>query len=203
MYTPPHFSEIRPEELHALIRQSPLATLVGGDLECSHLPLFLDVKNQVLRGHLARANPHWRKLADTDALAIFHGPEHYISPSWYPAKQELGKVAPTWNYVVVHVRGPVRVIEDPEFILDNVTELTAQQESEFAEPWAVSDAPPDFIEGMARAIIGIQMQIATIEGKWKLNQNRTAADRDGVRQGLAKLGTGRSLAMLQAMKGLS
>jgi transcriptional regulator len=206
MYVPPHFSETRPEVLHALIRQFPLATLLSGTgatIECSHVPLFLDAEKQVLRGHLARANSHWQTLDGAEALAIFHGPSHYVTPSWYPSKQENGKVVPTWNYVVAHVRGRVQIVEDGEFLLHNVAELTSQQELERDDPWAVSDAPSDYIHGLTRAIVGLRLEISSIEGKWKLSQNRPLADRAGVRDGLAKLGTGGSLAMLDAMNDYS
>lgn len=205
MYNSAAFAEHRPEVLHTLIRDYPLSSLIStyeGKIECSHIPMVLDAENNCLRAHLARANPHWKTLTNADVLVVFHGPEHYVTPSWYPAKQEHGKVVPTWNYVVVHVRGRARVIQDPSFLLRNVSELTAQNETHFPEPWAVSDAPEDYIHGLTRSIVGLEVAITGIEGKWKLNQNRPAEDRTGVKTGLDKLATNRSVALLRTMEKL-
>ncbi len=139
---------------------------------------------------MAKANPQWSELeAGTQALAIFTGPQHYISPSWYPSKTEHGKVVPTWNYVVVHARGPLQVIHDPHWLKRNVSELTAAHEAGFANPWKVSDAPADFIDNLVNAIVGIEIPIATLEGKCKASQNRPEADRLGVIAGLRELKT--------------
>jgi len=205
MYNSPAFIERQPEVLHGLIRENPLGTLVStqdGDIECSHIPMVLDAGNNVLRAHVARANQHWTRLAGSKVLVVFHGPEQYITPSWYPSKRVHGKVVPTWNYIVVHVRGQVRVADDTEFLLRNVAELTAQNEGTFTERWSVTDAPADFINGLTRSIVGIEIAITEIEGKWKISQNRSADDIAGVKQGLQALGTNKSMAMLKAMERL-
>ncbi len=192
MYVPEAFVETDLKTLHALMREHPFATLVtlnDGDLNASHVPLVLspeDGEFGTLRGHLARPNPQWSTLdASVDALCIFHGPEAYITPSWYPSKQEHGKVVPTWNFVTVHATGPLRVHKDPDWLLANVTAVTDQHESGRAEPWQVSDAPDRFVQTMLRGIVGIELSIAKLEGKWKLSQNRPEVDRQGVVGGLA------------------
>jgi len=139
-----------------------------------------------LYGHFAKANPHWREQQDgCEALAVFSGPDAYISPSWYPTKAEHGKVVPTWNYIAVHARGPVRLIEDRKSLLQIVSRLSDQHEASRPQPWAVSDAPDDYLDAMLRAIVGFALPIRRLEGKWKLGQNRSPADQAGVRQGLA------------------
>lgn len=195
MYCPAHFAELRPEVLHALMRDYPLATLVTmGEqgLNADQIPLILGTAEDgspVLRGHVARANPVWKTLrADNDALAIFHGPEAYITPNWYPTKREHGKAVPTWNYAVVHARGPLRIIQDADWLRTQVESLTQRQESAFAEPWAVSDAPADYIEKMLAAIVGIEMTVISLEGKRKASQNQPEGNREGVIAGLCELG---------------
>ena len=204
MYCPAHFAESRPEALHALMREHPLATLVTmgeAGLNADHVPLILETAtdgNAVLHGHVARANPMWRTLrADVEALAIFHGPEAYITPSWYPTKHEHGKAVPTWNYAVVHARGLLRVIHDADWLRTQVGALTQTQESAFAEPWAVSDAPADYIEKMLAAIVGIELKLTSLEGKWKSSQNQPEGNRSGVVQGLQALGTDDARQMAQ------
>src|SRR5579885_1890699 len=161
--------------------------------EASHIPMFLDPEPApfgTLRAHVARANGQAREFEPgMPALAIFTGPHHYISPSWYPSKTEHGRVVPTWNYVVVHARGPLQVIHDPHWLKRNVSELTAAHEAGFANPWKVSDAPADFIDNLVNAIVGIEIPIATLEGKCKASQNRPEADRLGVIAGLRELKT--------------
>ncbi len=195
MYVPPQFNEDRPEILAEAIRRAGLATLIthGADgLIASHVPMLLDadpVPHGTLLGHIARANPQWRGPASpTDALAIFAGPDAYITPSWYPAKQAHGRVVPTWNYVAVHAYGPVTFFDDPVRLLDIVRRLTEREEAHRTAPWAVSDAPAEFVAGMLKAIVGFAIPITRIEGKWKMSQNRDAADRDGVAKGLAEDG---------------
>jgi transcriptional regulator len=140
-------------------------------------------------GHIARANPQWRDVApDVQALAIFLGPDAYITPSWYATKRQTGKVVPTWNYVAVHAYGPIRFFDDRERLLDVVTKLTLTHEAGRAEPWAVSDAPADYIQAMLNAIIGFELPITRLEGKWKMSQNRPAEDRAGVVDGLTREG---------------
>src|SRR2546423_13495677 len=160
MYAPASFAESRVDVLHDGIRLYPFATMVSvrdGDIEVSHLPMVLDEASNVLRGHMARANRHWESLDQAKVLVIFHGPHHYISPSWYPSKQEHGKVVPTWNYVAVHVTGIATVSHEPAFLLRNVTDLTNHNESAFAEPWHVTDAPASFIDGMLKSIVGFEI----------------------------------------------
>lgn len=186
MYNPAAFRETDSEVLRAAIREYPLATLVtqGAEgLEATHLPMLLN--GDVLRGHIARANPHWQKYeAGTEALAIFTGPQHYISPNWYASKREHGRVVPTWNYVAIHARGPLTFHHDPEWLRELVTALTAEHERTQERPWRVSDAPSEFIDAQLRAIVGVEMTVTSLEGKWKLSQNRPAADADGVIEGL-------------------
>jgi transcriptional regulator len=186
---PALFKEDRIEVLHDAIRRAGLATLVtltADGLIASHVPMLLDAEpapNGTLVGHLARPNPQARG-ATGEALAIFHGPDAYITPSWYATKRRNGKVVPTWNYVAVHAYGPIEFFDDTERLRDVVTRLTARQEAGRAQSWAVTDAPPDFIDGMLRGIVGFALPITRLEGKWKMSQNRPAEDRTGVVDGL-------------------
>ena len=192
MYLPSAFRQDDLAELHAQLQASPFALLTSAGatgVQASHLPLLLapdEGEFGTLYGHFARANPHWRDLqGGAEALAVFSGPDAYISPGWYPAKAEHGKVVPTWNYIAVHARGPVELIEEPERLLQIVSRLSDQHESGRERPWAVSDAPREYIDSMLRAIVGFALPIRRLEGKWKLGQNRSAADQAGVRDGLA------------------
>jgi transcriptional regulator len=195
MYIPPLFAEERIEVLHDAIERAGLATLVTmtpGGLAASHVPLLLDRgagTHGVLHGHLAAANPQWRDApAGTEALAIFLGPDAYISPSWYPAKSETGRVVPTWNYVALHVYGRITFFDDAQRLLEVVTRLTNRHEAALAKPWKVSDAPGSYIEGQLKGIVGFELPIRRIEGKWKMSQNRPAADREGAARGLRARG---------------
>lgn len=207
MYNPRHFAKDDFPVLQDFIRRHGFATLVTagpGGLFASHLPMLYDPEPApfgTLRGHLARANPHWREAAaELQALAIFSGPQGYVSPNWYPSKRETGKVVPTWNYVTVHAHGPLRVFDDADRLRALVAALTDKHEAAFARPWKIDDAPPDFIAAQLKAIVGIEIPIARLDGKWKLSQNRVDADREGVVQGLRALGTadGTALAELVA-----
>jgi transcriptional regulator len=173
MYNPVSFAETRPDVLHAFIRAHSLGALVtiGPDgPEATHLPLFLDAGGEVLRCHMARANPQWQRLqAGGRALVIFGGADHYITPNWYPSRREHGKVVPTWNYVAVHVTGVARLFEDTPSLMRHLNELTDSAEAGFAEPWSVGDAPADYVEGMAKAIVGVEIAVERIEGKWKMS----------------------------------
>lgn len=190
MYVPPHFAETRVPVLQDAMRRTGLANLVtvGPDgLMASPLPLMLDAEDGefgTLYGHLARANPQWRHAPAADALAIFMGPDAYVSPSWYATKQETGKVVPTWNYITVHASGPVTFFEDAAALLEVVTRLTDRHERERAAPWAVDDAPAPFVASQLKGIVGFRMPIAALQGKWKMSQNRPAADRAGVVAGM-------------------
>ena len=194
MYTPPLFREDRGEVLHALMGQHSLATLVTSaddGLVANHLPLLLhpnEGAHGVLRGHLARANPQWRSLrTEVHALAIFQGPSAYVTPSWYGTKQETGKVVPTYNYVVVHAHGPLRVVEDSDQLEGHVRALTEFHEARLGSGWSVDDAPHEFIREQLKNIVGIELTIVKLEGKWKVSQNRLPADRAGVAAGLRAL----------------
>ncbi len=196
MYRPPVFAEDRVEVLHGLIRAHPFATLVtlGPDgLTADHVPMILHADegdHGVLRCHVARPNPVWKGVdAAAGALAIFQGPHHYVSPSWYPSKAEHGKAVPTWNYCVVHARGQLSAVEDPVRLRAHLDALTAMHEANRPEPWAASDAPADYIEKMIAGLVGLELRITELHGKWKMSQNRGEADRAGVRDGLSREAT--------------
>src|SRR4051794_31500014 len=182
MYVPEMFREDRTDVLQAAVRRIGFATLVTEGLDANHLPMLLQdgEGGHVLRGHVARANPVW-KAGEGAALAIFLGPHAYVSPSWYPSKLETGKAVPTWNYIAVHARGPLRWVQDADWLRANVTALSNAHEAPRAEPWAVSDAPASYVEALLRAIVGFELTIESLTGKYKLSQNRDAADRAGVR----------------------
>jgi transcriptional regulator len=192
MYLPEHFKQDDLNTLHDAMESAGLAIVTTNGPhgpEASHVPLLLDREKGTLTGHLARANSHWRALeAAATALVIFPGPDAYVSPSWYPSKQEAGKAVPTWNYVAVHASGPVTVFHEPERLRDAVERLTEKHESGRADPWAVDDAPPDYVKAMLGAIVGFEIAIERLEGKWKLSQNRSEADRNGVIEGLRQDG---------------
>ncbi len=203
MYIPAQFEQPDIEAMRELIRNRPLATLVTLDsngINANHIPLHLEEMPEpfgVLRGHIARANPLWCDLAaDVETLAIFHGPDAYISPSWYATKQEAGKVVPTWNYAVVHAYGSLRIIDDAAWVRTQMEALTQQHEAAFPEPWAVSDAPEDFTEKLLEAVVGIEMVITRLIGKWKVSQNQPPQNQHSVIQGLN--GSGQSGAMAMA-----
>jgi transcriptional regulator len=208
MYLPPHFAQEEIPALHGAIRAARLATLVtlGAEgMEASHVPILLDAGEGpygAIRGHIARANPQWRRVAvETPALAIFLGPDSYVSPSWYPTKQETGKVVPTWNYLAVHAYGRIEFFEDAERLRAIVTALTSLHEGKRDRPWAVTDTPADYIAAQLRGIIGFRLPIDRLEGKWKLSQNRNAADRQGVIAGLEGEGGMLEKTIAREMKG--
>jgi transcriptional regulator len=190
MYVPPAYRETRADVLHALVRAHPLGTLVtagAAGLTANLIPFDLveTAGGMVLRAHLARANPQCDELrSGAETLVIFQGPEAYVTPSWYAAKAEHGRVVPTWNYAVVQVRGRPQVFDAPDWLAAQVGRLTDGHEAGRAHPWAVSDAPETFIAGQLRAIVGLEIPIERIEGKWKMSQNRSEADRSGVAEGL-------------------
>jgi transcriptional regulator len=191
VYLPNHFVEERTEVLQALITAQPLGTLVTvqDGLPCAdEVPFLFDSTagpHGTLRAHVARANPLWQCAADTPVLVIFRGPQAYVSPSWYPSKAEHGKGVPTWNYVLVQARGRLRVIDkDPVWLRAQLDALTHLQESPRPQPWQVSDAPADYLSQMMRAIVGIEITLDSLVGKWKVSQNRTDAERAGVVAGL-------------------
>ncbi|HEX4027829.1 MAG TPA: FMN-binding negative transcriptional regulator [Rhizomicrobium sp.] len=182
MYVPDHFREARPDVLHDAMRRIGFAALVthdaAGGLEANHLPMLLD--GNVLRGHVARANAVW-KAGECEALAIFLGPHAYVSPSWYPSKAATGKAVPTWNYITVHAKGRIRWLQDAGWMRAHVTRLSETHESPRPEPWTIGEAPESYIEAMLRGIVGFELEITQLDGKYKLTQNRERADREAVR----------------------
>jgi transcriptional regulator len=192
MYTVPAFREDRVPVMQALMQSHPFAALVSMTelgLDADHVPLLLECEPAPwgrLIGHVARANPIWKvwqAQPQAPSLAIFQGEHSYITPSWYPSKNRTAEVVPTWNYVVVHAHGVIRTFEDYPSLLDVVTRLTRSQETQRSIPWHVSDAPKDYIDKMLKAIVGFEIVITRLEGKWKMSQNRSAEDRAGVRAG--------------------
>jgi transcriptional regulator len=207
MYLPAHFAAPDTEAMHALMRTHPLALLIlhsAGEASAATtadlIPLHFEPTqgpHGLLRGHVARANPLWRR-AGAPVLAVFQGPQAYVSPGWYPSKADHGKVVPTWNYSMVQARGALRVIEDAPWLRTLVSGLTQWHEQKQPRPWAVDDAPEDYVQQMLRAIVGIEIPIDSLQGKFKLSQNRSAADRDGVIAGLSALPEGQATAAAMA-----
>jgi transcriptional regulator len=202
MYLPKIFEETRTEVLHDLIRTHPFGTLVTlnkNGLEANHIPFEIDTSAEpfgILQGHVARANSVWTDQdRKSEALAIFQGPHTYVSPSWYATKMETGKVVPTWNYVVVHAHGELRAIEDREWLRNLVDRLTTTHEAGRREPWKVSDAPPHYVDELLSGIVGIELTITRLVGKWKVSQNRPKRDRASVIRKLTKEGGESSVAM--------
>ncbi|MDP4002646.1 FMN-binding negative transcriptional regulator [Methylobacterium sp. NEAU K] len=190
MYQPPHFREDSRAAQHALIRAHPLGLLItggAGGLTANPIPFLLEEAGAhgTLRAHLARANPQWHDLAAAgECLIVFQGPQGYVTPGWYASKREHGRVVPTWNYATVHAWGRPSVIEDANWLRRQIADLTALRETPRADPWAVEDAPEPFVAAQLRAIVGIEIPITRIEGKWKMSQNRPEADRAGVIAGM-------------------
>ena len=208
MYTPTAFRETRPEALRELMRRHPLAALVAMTAEglaANHVPMMLDPAGGpfgTLRGHVARANPAWRLItAGSPVLAIFQGPDHYVTPSWYPGKTAHGMVVPTWNYAVVHAHGIIAWHEDAAWLRSFLDTLTAANEAHRAEPWHVSDAPERYIDRQLALIVGFEIAVTTLTGKWKLGQNRDAEDRSGIAAGLAADDTVEARRMIDLLEG--
>jgi transcriptional regulator len=209
MYTPKAFEVTDLPTLHAAMKQSELATLVTTTphgLVATHLPLLLDETQGeygTLIGHVSRANLQWQESdPEAEALIIFLGPDAYVSPSWYPAKQETGRVVPTWNYAAIHAYGRLTFFEDPERLRTVVTELTGKHEAAFATPWQVTDAPAAYIDSQLKAIVGFECRILRLEGKQKFNQNRSLEDRLGVIEGLRELEDERKIQVAELMEGI-
>lgn len=205
MYLPTHFSEQRIAVLHDTIKTNPLGTLISlqeSGLQADHIPFTIvpgPGPHGTLHGHVARANPLCQEIDDNqEALIVFNGPQAYVSPSWYPSKNIHGKVVPTWNYVVVHAYGQLSLIHDTDWLLAHVTAMTAQQEARLQQPWQVSDIPDGFIDKMLTGIVGIEIVLTRLEGKWKLSQNRSAEDRAGVVAGLLDIDPQSALAELMS-----
>jgi transcriptional regulator len=202
MYTPKQFEEPRVDVMHELIRARPLATLVtlsSGGLNANHIPLHLSVSPApfgTLQGHVARANPILSDLEkNTEVLAVFHGPDAYITPSWYATKKKTGKVVPTWNYAVVHAYGYMRVVDDASWLRAQLESLTTHNEASFSEPWAVTDAPREYTEKLIGNIVGFEMVISRLSGKWKVSQNQPQQNQASVTEGLRASGRQDSSAM--------
>lgn len=207
MYQPPHFREDRLEVQHALIKAHPLGLLItngSSGLIANPIPFILDATaspSGTLQAHLSRANPQWRDFDPAqEALVVFQGAETYITPSWYETKREHGKVVPTWNYVIVQAYGRMQVKDDPTWLMQQISAMTSAQEAARAEPWAATDAPADFLAAQLKGIVGIEIEITRIEGKWKVSQNRPEADRRGVVEGLAALGSESAQAMAELVE---
>jgi transcriptional regulator len=193
MYIPPHFREDRPEVLREFISLHPLGMLVGSapadGLTANPIPMLWEARegtpHGVLRGHVAKANPVWRDLADSSAvLVLFGGANHYVSPGWYPSKAEHGKVVPTWNYAVVQARGRIRFDVDEQHALQHLNAMTDLQESGQPAPWKVTDAPAEFVEALVRRVVPFEIAISDLAGKFKASQNQAERDRHGVAAGL-------------------
>jgi transcriptional regulator len=193
LYTPEHFKQDQIPILHDMIQMTGFCSLVtfGSDgLRASHVPILLDTESGPygkIYGHLAKANQQWVEAdPNVDALVIFTGPDAYISPSWYQTKKTTGKVVPTWNYVAVHAYGKLEIFHDSQRLLSLVTKLTERHESESETPWSVKDAPQAYIQGLLSAIVGFEISILRLEGKWKMSQNQPTENRSGVIEGLRK-----------------
>jgi transcriptional regulator len=207
MYIPEQHEEARVEVMHELIRKHPLANLVtlsSAGLNANPVPFYLSPEpapRGTLLGHVARANPVWSDFKkDVEALVIFHGPQHYITPSWYATKQETGKVVPTWNYMMVHAYGSLNVKDDPVWLRAQLEALTAHNEAAFEEPWRITDAPQDFTEKLIGSIVGIEIVITRLLGKWKLSQNQPGRNRESVMAGLEAVGTEQALEMVASIE---
>lgn len=185
MYLPAHFAPPGTDALHALMRAHPLAVLVGktaDGLDANHIPLhfFAEGEHGVLRGHVARANPLWRTLDGQAVLAVFQGPDAYVSPSWYPSKKENHRAVPTWNYAVVHAHGTLRAVDDAAWLRTLLTAMTAVHEAAQAEPWSLDEAPADYIGKMLAAVVGVEIPLTRLDGKWKASQNQPVPNRAAV-----------------------
>lgn len=207
MYVPAHFAEDRLEVLHRLMHEHPLGALVTLEpdgLNACHIPFEIapasaEAPHGTLRAHIARNNPLWRNAsAAIDALVIFQGPQAYITPSWYAEKQASGKVVPTYNYATVHAYGPLRIVDAAGWLQALLERLSQRHEATRAQPWQLADAPPDYIEKMLGAVIGIEIPLRRLTGSWKTSQNRSAADRATIAAGLRATGAADAMAGLVA-----
>ena len=209
MYLPKHFKAPDERAVNELMAAHPLATLIlstPGGLQVEHLPMLVhdtDRGSRVLQGHLARANPVCEYLATAQpAVALFHGPAAYVSPSFYPSKARAPRVVPTWNYAVEHVSGQLTARQEDNWLASLITRLTDRQEAGQPDPWAVTDAPERYIERLREHIVGVELTMETVTGKWKLSQNQSAEDRAGVRRGLAERDDPASQSLAALMAGI-
>jgi transcriptional regulator len=204
MYQPAHFIQNDTQAIAALLRAQPLATLVHhdaqGGLVADAIPLLWQPDASgaggTLTGHVARANPLWQQADGAEVLAVFQGPQAYVSPGWYPSKALHGKVVPTWNYATVQAHGHLRAVQDTQWLRALLERLTAQHEASQARPWSVADAPGDYIEAMLRAVVGIEITVTRLDAKWKVSQNRSEIDRQGVMAALTAQGLDEAAAMV-------
>ncbi len=207
MYRPPHFDETRIDVLHSAIKDHPLGLLIRNGpegLTADNIPFQIKPHGEfgLLRAHVARANPLWHELANNDeVLVVFQGPQHYVTPGWYQTKQETGKVVPTWNYVMVQAHGRITIHDNTTFLADQTRALTDEHEAGRKNAWSVDDAPEAFIAAQMRAIVGIEVEITRLIGKWKVSQNRAVTDRQGVVTGLASETDQNAAAMADLVKG--
>ena len=208
VYIPKHFNQSEIQAIHDLMAGNPLGALVtagSGGLCANHIPFELVrevAPYGALLGHVARANPVWRETSEeSEALVIFQGANAYVSPTWCPSKKVHGKVVPTWNYVVAHAYGFIRFIEEPSWLKSHVERLTTREESAFDQPWSVDDAPAEFTAKMLTAVVGIEIVVTRLEGKWKVSQNRPIDDQHGVAEGLRNLGANGSEQMAAYIEG--
>jgi transcriptional regulator len=204
VFIPQVFEELRVDVMHELIRHYPLGTLIVAarrGVEANHVPFEIDPNPAplgTLCGHVSRNNPLYSEFEPgIQALVVFTGPDAYVSPSWYRTKQETGRVVPTWNYAVVHVRGPIHFIEDSQRLLAHLGRLTARHEAANAHPWLISDAPSDYIDKQLQRIVAFEIPVSQLHGKWKVSQNRDAGDRQGVAQGMGMMNDPQSIVMAQ------
>jgi transcriptional regulator len=202
MYIPKLFEEKRLDVLHSFVREHPFGALVvlsADGLDANHLPFEIDTESGpfgTLHCHVSRSNPVWRDFSPTtEALAIFQGPNTYITPTWYPSKQETGKDVPTWNYIIVHARGPLRVIDDVRHVRAHLEKLVTRNEAGRPHPWRITDAPEDYVNKQLSLIVGIEIPLTSLVGKWKLGQNRLLHDRHGMLKGLLEANTPETVAM--------
>lgn len=206
MHVPKAFQQDDPVALHELMVKYPLASLIAYSatgIEVNHIPFFLNKSKGKLslQGHIAKANPLWKLIKDkSQVLLVFHGPNCYISPNYYPTKKEQGKVVPTWNYVAVHVKGLLSYRFDTEFKLDMLNNLTIQHEQNQEKPWSITDAPMQYIQRMLAAIVGLEIEILSITGKWKVSQNQPEINKQGVVSGLSNEKTTNALSMADLVK---
>jgi transcriptional regulator len=207
LYSPPQFQQHDRSELTNLIQAHPLSTIVTLsplDIEANHIPLLWRDDGSpggVLCGHIARANPLWQQHdPSSEVLAVFHGPNAYISPSWYASKPEHGRGVPTWNYTAVHAYGQLRVVEEAEWLRSHLEDMTQQLEVNIPEPWALSDAPPEFVERLLAHIVGIEILVSRLSGKWKISQNQPQSNQQSVIAGLRNRGQSQAEAVAELMQ---